>query len=108
MTLLKASFRNSDFQSYYQQADSMTRDKSCYQLVDSMTEKRCHSKEQRRISSFVLAMTCEILHFGSKRHYDFALFVVGFVLQILKRNITSLFKTVSSRFEHKIGNAFCL
>ena len=25
------------FQSYYQQADSMTRDKSCYQLVDSMT-----------------------------------------------------------------------
>ena len=35
--------RNSAFQSYYQQADSMTRDKSCYQLVDSMTEKRCHS-----------------------------------------------------------------
>ena len=25
------------FQSYYQQADSMTRDKSCYQLVDSLT-----------------------------------------------------------------------
>ncbi len=25
------------FQSYYQQADSMTRDKSCYQLVDGMT-----------------------------------------------------------------------
>jgi len=25
------------FQSYYQQADSMTRDKSCFQLIDSMT-----------------------------------------------------------------------
>ncbi len=35
---------NNAYQSYYQQADSMTRDKSCYQLVDSMTEKRCHSE----------------------------------------------------------------
>ncbi len=33
------------FQSYYQQADSMTRDKSCYQLVDSMTEKRCQCQQ---------------------------------------------------------------
>ena len=31
--------RKSSFQSYYQQADSMTRDKLCYQQVDSMTEK---------------------------------------------------------------------
>ena len=29
---------NSAFQSYYKQADSMTRVKSYYQLVDSMTE----------------------------------------------------------------------
>ncbi|HPI19735.1 MAG TPA: hypothetical protein PKY56_05130 [Candidatus Kapabacteria bacterium] len=32
-------FRNSACQSYYQQADSLIRDKSCYQLVDSMTRK---------------------------------------------------------------------
>ncbi len=41
MTSLKVKFRNGAFQSYYQQADSMTRDKSCYQLADSMTEKHC-------------------------------------------------------------------
>jgi len=40
--------------SNYQQADSMTRDKSCYQLVDSMTDKRCHwqqSEESRKFWS---------------------------------------------------------
>ncbi|HPI21221.1 MAG TPA: hypothetical protein PKY56_12710, partial [Candidatus Kapabacteria bacterium] len=43
----------SAFQSYYQQADSMTRDKSSYQLVDSMTEKRCHWQPQREISQVI-------------------------------------------------------
>ncbi len=40
------------FQSYYQQADSLTRDKSCYQLVDSMTEKRCHLNLNKGLTSF--------------------------------------------------------
>ncbi|HPI19004.1 MAG TPA: T9SS type A sorting domain-containing protein [Candidatus Kapabacteria bacterium] len=50
------------FQSYYQQADRMTRDKSCYQLADSMTEKRCRSESQRRISQVISNTELEILH----------------------------------------------
>ncbi|HPI20022.1 MAG TPA: hypothetical protein PKY56_06590 [Candidatus Kapabacteria bacterium] len=36
MTSPKAKFRNSAFQSYYQQADSMTRDNPYFQQADGM------------------------------------------------------------------------
>jgi len=39
----------------------MTRDKSCYQLVDSMTEKRCHSEQSEESHTICLQLLVRFL-----------------------------------------------